>query len=133
MTTIQKIALAVFKNKKVMMLRSARNNEVFYTLGGKVEPAEADIDCIKREVKEEINCEIDSKSITFLHEFQAPAHGKENVMLHLRLYKGTIIGEPSPTNEIAQIEYFDSSVNPKHLTQTGKEIFQWLKEKEYID
>ncbi len=48
MKTINKIALAVFKDKKMLMVRSQKNNKVFYSLDGKVDKGESDLECIER-------------------------------------------------------------------------------------
>lgn len=133
MRTIRKVALAVFKDRKVMMVRSRQNESVFYTLGGKIEDGESDEDCLLREVKEEINCTIGPELPTFLHEFETVAHGHENVMLNIRLYSGELLGKPHPSSEIVEIAYFDSTAEENHITIMGKAIVDWLKENNYID
>lgn len=134
MRTIKKVALAVFKDKKLLQVRSAKNPEVFFTLGGKPEEGESDIEALKREVKEEINCDIDESSISFLTEFEDIAHGKEEAMLKIRMYEGGLIGTPKPSSEIAEIGYFDTNSDKKNLsTIAQRTIFPWLKSHGYID
>ena len=62
MRIIKKVALAVFKDKKMLQVRSKKHPEVFFTLGGKIEEGETDIECLKREINEEIKgcslCEV---------------------------------------------------------------------------
>ena len=130
---IRKVALAVFKDKKIMFVRSKKQREVFYTLGGKYEKGESDIDCLKREVEEEIECYLDEKSLKFLHEFEDIAHGKEG-LLNIRMYTGNLIGEPKASAEVAEIGYFDTNSNSKHLSVIAQRtIFPWLKEHGYIN
>jgi len=130
---IRKIGLALFQEKKVIMLRDNRNDEVFYFAGGTVEEGETDTDCLAREIEEELAVQIDLDSLQFLAEFEAPAHGKENTIVQIRLYTGEIIGTPQPSQEIVEIAYFDSSVDPKHLSALALDAaFPWLKEHEYI-
>lgn len=134
MKTIKKVALAVFRNKKMLMVRTARQMQVFYTLGGKLEKGESDLDCLKREVKEEIGCEIYESSIRFLTEFEDVAHGKEETLLRLKLYEGNLIGEPKPSSEITEVGYFDTKSDKKHLSEIAqRKIFPWLKEHGYIN
>lgn len=130
---IYKTALAVFKDKKLLMVRSAKNEEVFYTLGGKIEPGETDLDCLHREVKEEVNSRVVSSSLRFIKEFEAPAFGKPNTLINVKLYAGDLMDEPTPSSEIVEIQYFDSSVDPKRLTDLTFGMFDWLKANGYIN
>lgn len=131
---IEKVALAVFKDKKMLQVRTYKQEEVFYTLGGKIEDGESDIDCLKREVKEEIGCELDEGSLRFLTVFQDVAHGKKGALANIRMYTGKLIGEPEPTSEIAEIGYFDTSSDKKHLSEIAQRlIFPWLKEHRFIN
>lgn len=132
MRTIKKVALAVFKDKKIMLVRSSRRDEIFYTLGGKVKEKETDMECLKREVWEEISCRIDEGSLKFLHEFVGPAHGS-NDKLGIRMYAGKLLGEPKISSEVFEIGYFDCNSDKKHLSEIAQTIiFPWLKEKGYI-
>lgn len=134
MQTIQKVALAVFKKKKMLQVRTKKNPQVFYTLGGKLEEGESDIGCLKREVKEEINCDLDESSIKFLTEFEDEAHGKEDSLVNIKMYEGKLIGEPKPGSEVVEIGWFDSNSDKKHLsTIAQRTIFPWLKEHGYIN
>ena len=124
---INKAALAVFKDKKILFVRTQKQKDVFYTLGGKYLEGESDIDCIKREVKEELGCEVDQNSLKFLKEFEDEAHGGQ-AMLNLRLYEGRLIGEPKPSTEIVEIGYFDTNSDPKNLSVIAlRTIMPWLK------
>jgi 8-oxo-dGTP diphosphatase len=134
MNKIKKIALAVFKDKKLLMVRSAMNPEVFFTLGGKIEEGETEIDCLKREVMEEVCCDVDIKSLKFLMEFEDVAHGKESTLLNLKVYKGSLIGDPKPSSEIVELGWFDTLSNKTHLSEIVRhQIFPWLKDERYIN
>lgn len=130
---IKKIALAVFKDKKILMVRTHKNDQVFYSLGGKVEEGETEKECLVREVKEEIDVDVDPDSLKFLEEFEGPAHGKENTLVNIRLYKGELKSEPKPSGEIAEVQYFDSTTDHKFLSETAIQFFVWLKERGLIN
>lgn len=132
MGTIKKVALAVFKEGKILLVRSSTKDEIFYTLGGKIKPGESDLDCLKREVFEEIKCALDPKSIKFLREFLGPAHGSKH-SLNVRLYLGKLVGLPKVSSEVFEMGYFDSS-DTSHLSEIAeRKIFPWLKKNEYIN
>lgn len=134
MRIINKVALVYFKNKRILLVRSHSQKEVFYTLGGKVKEGESDFDCLKREVKEEIGCKIDDSSIRFLTEFEDVAHGKEETLLRIKLYEGKLAGEPKPSSEIVEIGYFDTKSDKRHLSEMAqRKIFPWLKTHNYIN
>lgn len=133
MKTIYKVALAVFKDKKLLQVRSYKHPLVFFTLGGKKEEGESEIDCLKREIKEEVGCEIDESSLKFLHEFEDIAHGKDKALVNIRMYKGKLIGKPLPSSEIAEVGYFDTNSDKKNLSEIAQRtIFPWLREHRYI-
>ena len=132
MKVIQKVAIAYFKNKKMLQVRTKKQLEVFSTLGGKIKAGESDIECLKREVKEEIGCEIEEGSLKFLKEFRDVAHG--GGILNVRLYEGKIIGEPKPSSEIVEIGWFDTNSDPNKLSVIAKRtIFPWLKKNRFIN
>lgn len=124
---IRKVALAVFKDGAMLMVREAKQPEVFYTLGGKIEDGEDDMECLAREVREEVGCEIIPESIIYMREFSALAFGKENTVVHIRLYAGSLRGQPAPSHEVAEVQYFDSTIPSAKLTAITQDIFAWLK------
>jgi 8-oxo-dGTP diphosphatase len=131
---IYKAALAYFKDKKVLMVRDTNNEVVFYNPGGKIELGETDVECLVREIKEELNAELDKDSIVFLGEFEAPAHKKPGARVNIRLFTGELLDDPNPHDEIVELKYFDSSVTQKLLSPISiDEIFPWLKQHNYIN
>lgn len=131
---IHKAALAYFKNKKMLLARSYNNQEAFYNPGGKIEEGETDLECLKREVKEELDADLDMTTVKFLGEFEAPAHGKDNTVVNIRLFTGELIGRPKPHDEIVELRYFDSTIDTKHTTPILEtKIFPWMKQHGYIN
>lgn len=134
MEIIRKVALAVIKDGQMLQVRTKSQKEVFYTLGGKPEPGENDIECLKREVWEEVCCRINESSIRFLTEFKDVAHGEKGTMLNIRMYEGKLIGNPKPASEIVEIGWFDTKSDRKYLSVIAQRtIFPWLKKHGYIN
>jgi len=134
MRIIRKVALAVFKDKKILQVRTNKENQVFFTLGGKLEENESEIECLKREVKEEIGCGLVESSIKFLTTFQDVAHGKDGALVNIKMYEGELIGTPRPSSEVVEIGYFDTYSDKKNLsTIAQRTIFPWLKSHGHIN
>lgn len=134
MGIIRKVALAVFEDRKLLQVRTHKQENVFYTLGGKLEEGESDIECLKREVKEEIDCDVDGSSVKFLTEFEDVAHGKGGMLVNIRMYEGKLAGDPKPSSEVVEIGWFDTKSDKKHLSIIAQRtIFPWLKGHGYIN
>jgi 8-oxo-dGTP diphosphatase len=132
---IRKVALAYIKDRKLLMVRDFSRPKVFLTVGGKIEDGETDLDCLHREVMEEIGCGLVSDSTQFLKEFEAPAHNKENLRVNIRLYAGKLVGEPVPSSEVVELRYFNSAIQDKYIEGNivGQEIIRWLNDQDMID
>lgn len=71
--------------------------------GGKLEE-KSDIDCLQREIKEELDCEVDVASLELVGDYiDVAADPGKDVMI--RLYKGNIIGEPKASSEIGVLHW----------------------------
>lgn len=72
--------------------------------GGQLEE-KSEIECLKREIKEELNCDIDEKSITYISEYVdiSAATPERDVMI--KLYSGNLIGTPKPSSEIGALHW----------------------------
>src|SRR5258708_12703739 len=111
---INKVALVFCKDKKILMGKN-EFKDAFYFIGGSVEEEESGIQALIREVKEELDVELDESSIEFLEKFEAEAHGKKDTIVKINLYKGNFLGEPKPTPNLIRIVYFVSPTDHKLL------------------
>lgn len=71
--------------------------------GGQIEE-NLDIECLQREIKEELNCGLDLSSISFINEYTdvAATPGKD---VMIRLYIGKLLGEPVASSEIGKLHW----------------------------
>ena len=71
--------------------------------GGQLEE-DSDEECLVREIKEELDCEVDKKSLEYIAEYVAEAaYPGRDVMI--RLYRGNIIGQAKPSSEIGALHW----------------------------
>lgn len=84
---IKKIGLLCIQNKKLLVVYKPKIG-LYITPGGKLEPNETDIECLKRELREEIGCS--SKNLTYFGAF----YGKTSEGYSLRqiCYLGNLKG-----------------------------------------
>jgi hypothetical protein len=73
--------------------------------GGRIWPGQTDIFCLKEEIKEELNCEIDESSIEFIAEYTDVSATSPDRDVSIKLYKGTVIGTPTPSSEIGALHW----------------------------
>lgn len=73
--------------------------------GGQIESNESDLDCVKRETMEELSAKIKESSLKFIGEYQAPSASDPNKPVNIKLYIGTLLGEPKAADEIESLHW----------------------------
>lgn len=132
MKKIHKVAWMTFRDGKVLLVRSA-DKDVFYTLGGKREEGEDDVDALIREIGEEVGVDLLPESLDHLHTFTEQAHGQpDGVMVEIKAYSGEGVGEFAPSSEIAEIGWFDTS-DMERVSPTAQIVLAWLAEEGYVN
>ncbi len=128
---IDKLALIHIDNKKLLTTMS-RDKDVWYIPGGKREKGESDEQALIREVKEELNVDLEKKSIKHYGTFLAQAHGKpKGVLVRMTCFTAKFDGELKPTSEIEKLAYLESSTT-EHLSPVDYIILDDLFRKRLI-
>lgn len=102
MSQIHKVAALIFQNKKMMIVKP-RGKPYFISPGGKYEGKETAGECLRRELKEELEIEMTSFRHYRTYEIEKAAHS--NLPLRLELYLVELKGEPKPSAEIEEIAW----------------------------
>ena len=97
-----RIAGIIIKDNKLLLLKG-KGYEELWTPGGKIDKEETDEECLRRELKEEINVQI--TDIKFYKEY-ATFSFYDHVSLKERVYLISIIGEIIPDAEIENFIWF---------------------------
>jgi len=132
---IETVALIHIKNKKLLLVRP-KSKKIFYMPGGKKESGEDNLQALIREIKEEVNLDIDPKTVDLYGIFEAQAYGiKKGVSVRIHCYTGKHLGEIKSSSEIDEIAYFyfDEYVKVIDPAPAVILILQDLKEKGLID
>ncbi len=131
-TYIDKLAFIELKDRKVLETKS-RGKDTWYIPGGKRDEGESDEQALIREVKEELNVEIDPTTIVHYGTFEAQAHGKpEGTVVRMTCYQAKYFGDLTPSAEVEMMDWFDYS--KKNLTSPVDQIiFDDLKDRNLID
>ncbi len=62
-------------------------------------------ECLKNEIKEELNCEVDFSELEYISEYTDIAAGRPDRDVSIKLYKGRLIGTPQPSTEIQYLHW----------------------------
>ena len=106
MGEIKKAGALIFKDKKFLIVRP-HDRPYFINPGGKYGQGESSQDCLKRELKEELQVEVISTKHYKNYDIEKAAHSDNQ--LALELYIVEIDGEPKPSAEIGEIEWLSKA------------------------
>lgn len=108
MVYYNKIGLLILNQDETKFLvceKSPENVTSDYIMpGGQFKEAN-EVECLKNEIKEELDCEIDEESLEYVGEYTDVAAGRPDRDVSIKLYKGKIIGKPKPSTEIKFIHW----------------------------
>ena len=108
MAYYNKIGLLVLNNENTKFLvceKDSKNVTSDYIMpGGQFFEASVE-ECLKNEVKEELDCEVDFGSLEYIGEYNDVAAGRPDREVSIKLYKGNLIGIPKPSTEIKYIHW----------------------------
>ncbi len=131
-TYIDKLAWIHIKDRTVLMTKS-RNNDTWYSPGGKREGNETDQEALIREIKEELTIDLIPATISYYGTFESHAHGKPaGTMVRMTCYSASYTGILQPASEIESITYL-SSTEQEHISDVGRLVFEDLHNKNLID
>lgn len=132
---IETVALIHIKGKKLLLVRP-KSKKIFYMPGGKKDQSENNLQALVREIKEEIQLDIDPKTVDFYGVFEAQAYGKEKgVMVRVHCYTANHSGQIQSSSEIDEVAYFShlEYINSIDPAPAVKLILHDLKRKGLIE
>jgi 8-oxo-dGTP diphosphatase len=97
------IAAAVLGSRGLLLVSKRAAPDVFYLPGGKPDPGEESLDCLRRELREELGVDVDSARP--FAEVRAPA-ALEGVEMWMSVFLARLAGVPVPAAEIAALGWW---------------------------
>jgi len=132
---MQTAGLVVIKNRK-LLLAFSNNKQAFYLPGGKIDAAETAVEGLIREIREELNVELNESGLQYYTHITAPAFGeKTGIIMEQDCFLYDLQETPEPNAEIGVLEYFDIaaySLQPQQVPGVVM-ILEKLKKENKID
>ena len=104
------IAAAVLDRRGLLLVSKRAAPDVFYLPGGKPEPGEAPLDCLQRELAEELDVAVATAEP--FAEVRAPA-ALEGVPMWMTVFLARLAGTPTPAAEIAALRWWPRERTPR--------------------
>lgn len=132
---IHKVAGILLQNRTFLVTRSKRKN-FFISPGGKAESGESLFQTLKRELKEEVDVEVDESDVQPFGTFYAQAQGQEDKYIQMDVFLvSKWSGDITPTSEVEEVKWIDS--HSAHSIELGSifkhDVLPKLLEMKLID
>lgn len=100
---IDKVGLLTIRDGRVLLCRKKRGTSLLILPGGKREAGESSLDCLARELREELGVSAIAPELLGVFTHEAADKGE---LVRIELYRAELTGEASPQSEIAELVWF---------------------------
>lgn len=114
MKRIMKYALLVVRDNKIL-LQQEKKVDVLLLPGGKPKKGEDYLKCLRREIKEELDAEIQEETLRQLGKFEDIAADGTSI-LTVELYLGQLRTKPKPSSEVKKLVWFGTKNDFRRLS-----------------
>jgi len=118
MADINKVGLLVLRDDRLLLCRKSHDTSKLILPGGRIEAGESDLECLAREVREELG-DVSLEAVEYLGTYQDRAAFDDPSIvktLRIALYRGRLRGQPTPAAEIAELVWFGPDSDRRDLT-----------------
>ena len=106
MSDFLKVGLLVVKiingEKKFLVCQKDNFTSQYIMPGGQIDKDD-EIECLREEIREELNSSFDSNKLEFIGVYEDIAAGAEDRKVVIKLYKGELTEDPKPSSEIIKL------------------------------
>ncbi len=125
-------AVALVRDRRVLMVR-ARDRDVLYMPGGKIDDGESAADAATRETREEVAVGLVPGSVHELFTVVTQAHGEpDGRLVRMIVFTGEPEGEPRPSAEVSEVHWV-TTADAHRCPPAGTEVLRRLAELDLID
>jgi 8-oxo-dGTP diphosphatase len=102
---IDKVGLLTIREGGVLLCRKRHGTQLLILPGGKREAGESSLECLARELREELG-DVTAVSPELIGIYTHGAAGDPEKIVRIELYRAELSGEPSAQSEIAELVWF---------------------------
>jgi 8-oxo-dGTP pyrophosphatase MutT (NUDIX family) len=106
MADYNKIGLLAARDGRILLCRKKHTTSLLILPGGCLEPGESAMDCLHRELREELGEQVSVTDLQYLGTYSDRAAGSDYKIVEIALYRGELQGEPTPQAEIKELVWF---------------------------
>ncbi|MGN6425579.1 MAG: NUDIX hydrolase [Leifsonia sp.] len=125
-------AVALVRDRRVLMV-TARDRDVYYMPGGKIDAGETAAEGAAREAREEVSLVLDPADLAELFEVRTQAHGEpDGREVHMRVFRAETDAEPVASAEVGALHWVTTE-DADRCPPAGREVLTRLAALSLID
>ena len=128
---IDVVAAAVIEERRLLLVSKRQAPDVFYLPGGKRDPGEDDLACLRRELSEELG--VAPLDPVAWREVVAPAALEPEHSLRMTVYLTRLGGTPAISGELARLRWWDRDDRSRLAPAVEHEVVPRLRAGGMID
>jgi 8-oxo-dGTP diphosphatase len=118
MADFNKVGALIVRGDRLLLCRKTRDTSRLILPGGRIAPGETHLRCLERELREELG-DVIMTNIDYVGTYEDRASLDDPAVhksLRIVLYRGDIVGTPTPCAEIGELVWFGPDSDRNRLT-----------------